>query len=66
MFPKAGCNKNVFLYQMTDVNESSSESNITVTGIKDFANTPHHTFQKSLPFHNWEKCTKRVQRKNWV
>ena len=38
--------KNVFLYQMTDVNESSSESNITVTGIKDFPNTPHTLFKK--------------------
>ena len=45
---------------MTDVNESSSESNITVTGIKDFEKHSAHTFQKSVPFHNWEKCTKRV------
>ena len=42
--------KNVFLYQMTDVNESSSESNITVTGIKDFANTPHTLFKKAYHF----------------
>ena len=35
---------------MTDVNESSSESNITVTGIKDFANTPHTLFKKAYHF----------------
>ena len=43
---------------MTDVNESSSESNITVTGIKDFANTPHTLFKKAYHFHNWEKMHK--------
>ena len=63
---QSGLQQNVFLYQMTDDLESSSESNITVTGIKDFANTPHTLFKKGLPFHNWEKCTKRIQRKNWV
>ena len=50
MFHKAGLQKNVFLYQMTDVNESSSESNITVTGIKDFPTLRTHFFKKSLPF----------------
>ena len=35
---------------MTDVNESSSESNITVTGIKDFPNTPHTLFKKAYHF----------------
>ena len=55
---QSGLQKNVFLYQMTDVNESSSESNITVTGIKQLFKHSAHTFQKSLPFHNWEKCTK--------
>ena len=35
---------------MTDVNESSSESNITVTGIKDFANTPHTLLKKAYHF----------------
>ena len=47
---QSGLQKNVFLYQMTDVNESSSESNITVTGIKDFANTPHTLFKKAYHF----------------
>ena len=47
---QSGLPKNVFLYQMTDVNESSSESNITVTGIKDFANTPHTLFKKAYHF----------------
>ena len=50
MFPKAGLQQNVFLYQMTDDLESSSESNITVTGIKDFPNTPHTLFQKAYHF----------------
>ena len=36
--------------QMTDDLESSSESNITVTGIKDFANTPHTLFKKAYHF----------------
>ena len=43
---QSGLQQNVFLYQMSDVNESSSESNITVTGIKDFENTPHTLFKK--------------------
>ena len=47
---QSGLQKNVFLYQMTDVNESSSESNITVTGIKDFENTPHTLFKKAYHF----------------
>ena len=47
---QSGLQQNVFLYQMTDVNESSSESNITVTGIKDFANTPHTLFKKAYHF----------------
>ena len=47
---QSGLQKNVFLYQMADVNESSSESNITVTGIKDFANTPHTLFKKAYHF----------------
>ena len=53
---QSGLQKNVFLYQMTDVNESSSESNITVTGIKRLSKHSAHTFQKSLPFHNWENA----------
>ena len=47
---QSGLQQNVFLYQMTDVNESSSESNITVAGIKDFANTPHTLFKKAYHF----------------
>ena len=43
---QSGLQQNVFLYQMLDDLESSSESNITVTGIKDFANTPHTLFKK--------------------
>ena len=63
---QSGLQQNVFLYQMLDVNESSSESNITVTGINNFSNTPHTIFKKSLPVYNWERCTKRVRCKNWV
>ena len=47
---QSGLQQNVFLYQMSDVNESSSESNITVTGIKDFENTPHTLFKKAYHF----------------
>ena len=47
---QSGMQQNVFLYQMTDVNESSSESNITVTGIKTFPNTPHTLFKKAYHF----------------
>ena len=47
---QSGLQQNVFLYQMTDDLESSSESNITVTGIKDFANTPHTLFKKAYHF----------------
>ena len=47
---QSGLQQNVFLYQMSDVNESSSESNITVTGIKDFPNTPHTLFKKAYHF----------------
>ena len=35
---------------MLDDLESSSESNIIVTGIKDFANTPHTLFKKAYHF----------------
>ena len=47
---QSGLQRNVFLYQMLDDLESSSESNITVTGIKDFANTPHTLFKKAYHF----------------
>ena len=47
---QSGLQQNVFLYQMTDVNESSSESNITVTGINNFSNTPHTLFKKAYQF----------------
>ena len=47
---QSGLQKNVFLYQMLDDLESSSESNITVTGIKDFPNTPHTLFKKAYHF----------------
>ena len=37
---QSGIQKNEFLYPMQDANESSSESNITVLGIKKFPQTP--------------------------
>ena len=42
---------------MTDDLESSSESNITVTGIKDFPNTPH-TLSKKLTISQLGKMHK--------
>ena len=47
---QSGLQQNVFLYQMLDVNESSSESNITVTGITTFPTTPHTLFKKAYQF----------------
>ena len=47
---QSGLQQNVFLYQMLDDLESSSESNITVTGIKTFSNTPHTLFKKAYHF----------------
>ena len=47
---QSGLQQNVFLFQMTDVNESSSESNITVKGISTFSNTPHTLFKKAYNF----------------
>ena len=39
--------KDVFRYLMEDVNESSSESDIVVTGISDFAASPHQIIKKT-------------------
>ena len=47
---QSGLQQNVFLFQMTDVNESSSESNITVKGISTFSNTRHTLFKKAYNF----------------
>ena len=44
---QSGMQQNVFLFQMQDVLESSSESNITVNGILTFPNTPHTLFKKA-------------------
>ena len=46
---QSGLQKNVFLYQMTDDLESSSESNITVTESKTFQTLRTH-FSKSVHF----------------
>ena len=47
---QSGMPRNVFLYQMQDVLESSSESNITVNGILKFTNTPHTLFKNAYNF----------------
>ena len=47
---QSGLQRNVFLFQMQDVLESSSESNIKVNGILAFPNTPHTLFKKAYNF----------------
>ena len=47
---QSGIQKNEFLYLMQDVNESSSESNITVLGIKKFPQTPHSLNKNAYKF----------------
>ena len=47
---QSGMQINVFRYQMTDVLEASSESNITVNGILKFTNTPHTLFKNAYNF----------------
>ena len=47
---QSGIQKNEFLYLMQDVNESSSESNITVLGIKKFPQTPHTINKNAYKF----------------
>ena len=55
---QSGIQKNEFLYLMTDVNESSSQTNITVTGILLYPATPHTIFKKRLQVHNGKRCAK--------
>ena len=53
--------KDEFRYIMEDVNESLSESNITVTGIIDLARSPPHTCnKKSLQFTIRQIFTKKT------
>ena len=48
---QSGMARNVFLYQMQDVLESSSQTNnLTVNGILKFANSPHTLFKKAYNF----------------
>ena len=47
---QSGIQKNEFLYLMQDVNESSSESNITVLGILKFPQTPHTLNKNAYKF----------------
>ena len=47
---QSGNQKNKFLYLIEDVNESSSESNITVLGIMSFSQTPHTTNKNAYKF----------------
>ena len=47
---QSGIQKNAFLYLMQDVNDSSSESNIMVLGIKKFPQTPHTIIKNAYKF----------------
>ena len=47
---QSGIQKNEFLYLMQDVNESSSQINITVLEIKKFPQTPHTIFKNAYKF----------------
>ena len=47
---QSGIQRNEFLYLMQDVNESSSESNITLSGIKKFPQTPHSINKNAYKF----------------
>ena len=46
----SGQQKDVFRYLMEDKDESSSESNVTVTGIKDWPQSPHNINKKAYEF----------------
>ena len=46
----SGQQTDVFRYLMEDEDESSSESNIKVTGIKDWPSSPHNTNKKAYEF----------------
>ena len=45
----SGQNRDAFRYLMEDTDESSSENNIEVLGIRDFSESPHQINKKSLP-----------------
>ena len=47
---QSGAQKNMFPYLMANVNESSSESNIVVNGIKRFTRSPHSIFKNAYKF----------------
>ena len=46
----SGQQKDVFRYLMEDEDKSSSENNITVTGIKDWPSSPHEINKKAYEF----------------
>ena len=46
----SGLQRDAFRYLMEDGDESSSENNINVTGIVDFANSPHQINKKAYEF----------------
>ena len=50
IFPRVEFRRMNFFYLMKDVNESSSESNITVLGIKTFPQTPHTINKNAYKF----------------
>ena len=54
---QSGIQKNKFLYLMQDVNESSSESNITVSGTKTFLTNSSFDKQERLQIHDEKRCS---------
>ena len=62
---QSGMQQNVFLYQMQDVLESSTQSNIRVNGILAFPNTPHTLFKNAYKFtigkNNFNKYNARIR-----
>ena len=46
----SGLQRDAFRYLMDDVDESSSEKNINITGIVDFTNSPHQINKKAYEF----------------
>ena len=59
--------KDVFRYLMEDPLQSSSESNIVVTGIVDFQQSPHKINKKSLCAEDQQEIFRQhVFGKNWI
>ena len=50
LVPACGLQKDTFRYLMEDADESSSENNINVMGIRDFPKSPHQVNKKAYVF----------------